>query len=150
MKPAKSSANRCCRSATTKRSRPRSGGGLGDAARTILRLEPRRLAQRLVDALLPAGTALAEMRHHVAIEPDRDQLLGGRPLWPAPPPICGDDLRRSFDRGAHPAPHLLGHWGIVRVAERPGPDLGVLLVGHRCKLAQRLASCLRPTVICSF
>src|SRR6266478_2932396 len=97
MKPAKSSANRCCRSATTKRSRPRSRGGLGDAARTILRLEPRSFAQRLVDALLPAGTALAKMRHHVAIEPDRDQLLGRRLLWAAPAAVRGHDLRRGFD-----------------------------------------------------
>ena len=39
------------------------------ATATIRRLLPRRLAQRLVDAVLPAGAAFLEIFQHVLVDP---------------------------------------------------------------------------------
>src|ERR1700731_144742 len=61
MKPAKSSANRCCHSATTRRWPPHSRGTLGDIACTIFWPESRRLAQGLVDAALPPAPATGHL-----------------------------------------------------------------------------------------
>src|SRR5437667_3575580 len=135
MKAAKSSANRRCRSAITMRSSPRSGGGLLDIARTIHRLEPRRLAQRQIDAPLPAGSARAEMGDDVAVEPERDELLGWRLLRPAPAAIRGDDLRHDLDGRAHAREHLVRPRRIVRVAQPACWHFGFLLIRHGCKLA---------------
>src|SRR5437867_3531753 len=147
MKAAKSWANRGFRSAITTRSPPRSGGGLLDIARTIHRLEPRRLAQRQIDAPLPAGPARAEMGDDVAVEPERDELLGWRLLWSAPAVIRGDDLGSDFDSGTHARPIFFGQLERIGVAGNPRLNLGIFFVGHRACRAQCPTPRLPPYVL---
>src|SRR5215470_11923214 len=149
MKPAKSSVNRRCRSAITTRSLPRSGG-FRDGGRAHGRSEPRCLAECRIDAPLPTGAARTEMGYNVAVEPQRDKLLGGRLLPFALAAIRFNDVRHDFARRAHACPHFVGERRIVRIAKRSCPNFGVLLVSHRRELAQRLASRLCPLIVCSF
>src|SRR5581483_3452989 len=53
----------------------RTAGGSGAPALLLL---PRRLAQRVVDAVLPAGAVGLEMLEHVAVDAQRHHLLGIR------------------------------------------------------------------------
>src|SRR5438132_5769359 len=147
MKPAKSSARRHCRSATTRRSPLRSGGKRPDAARANLWPEPRCLAQRLVYPPLPARSAPPEMRNDVRIEPQRNELFGRRLLPAAIPAVRRNDLGRHLDGGAHASRHFVRDLEGVRISRNARPAFHVFLVSLRGKLAQRLAPCLAPHLI---
>src|SRR5262249_4441286 len=124
MKPAKSSVNRRCRSAITTRSLPRSGG-FRDGGSANGRSEPRCLAKCRVDAPLPTRAARTEMGYNVAVEPQRDELFGGRLLQSARAAIRFNDVRHDFARRAHTCPHFVGELECIGILRNACPDFGI-------------------------
>src|SRR5215510_14875992 len=145
MKPAKSSVNRRCRSAITTRSLPRSGG-FRDGGRANRRSEPRCLAECRIDARLPTRAARTEMGYNVAVEPQRDELFGGRLLQSARAAIRFHDVRHDLACRAHTCPHFVGELERIGVLCNTCPDFRILCVGHCRELAKRLASRFTPSL----
>src|SRR6202007_2964381 len=90
-------------------------------------LFPRGLSQGVIDAILPARSALLEVLEHVLIDPQRNQFLHARKrglLRRQFGNFGGGLLERSFGFGA-------------RIVERPRPSWWL---GHRCNSSREAPS----------
>src|SRR2546430_13359503 len=57
----------------------------------------------------------SDLSDDIAVETQRDELLGRRLLWSAPAVIRGDNLGSDFDSGTHARPHFISQLECVRI-----------------------------------